>query len=145
MGPQFLIDTNTVIDLIGNRLPPAGAQWLQQLTDAEAHCLSVINHIELLSRPATPAELLPLELYIDASPIIQLDADIVRATIRLRQQYRRKLPDALIAATALVHRLTIVTRNVSDFAAIAGLQVINPYEGLSDGYLAGPRRAPSAA
>lgn len=128
MGPQFLIDTNTVIDLIGNRRPPAGARWLQQVTDAEQHGLSVINHIELLSRPATPAERLPLELYIDASPIIQLDADIVQATIRLRQQYRRKLPDAIIAATALVHRLTVVTRNVGDFAAIAGLQVINPYE-----------------
>jgi predicted nucleic acid-binding protein len=38
-----------------------------------------------------------------------------------------KLPDAIIAATALVYELTIITRNTKDFEKIEGLNVINPY------------------
>jgi predicted nucleic acid-binding protein len=45
-----------------------------------------------------------------------------------RQQYTRPLPviDALLAATARVHDLTVVTRNVKDFE-LAGVQVLNPF------------------
>ena len=48
-----------------------------------------------------------------------------------RQQYAQPLPviDALIAATARVHGMTVVTRNVKDFE-LAGVQVLNPFTGL---------------
>ena len=39
-----------------------------------------------------------------------------------------KLPDAIIAATALTHGFTIVTRNTDDFKTIVGLPTINPHE-----------------
>jgi len=45
----------------------------------------------------------------------------------LRQQHRIKIPDAVIAATALLHGLSLITRNLSDFKSIAGLAVINPH------------------
>ena len=38
-----------------------------------------------------------------------------------------KLPDAIIAATALVYDLTLISRNVSDFKNIEGLKVLNPF------------------
>lgn len=47
--------------------------------------------------------------------------------ILLRQTRRMKLGDALIAATALLYDLPLVTRNVDDFKHIAGLQIINPF------------------
>ncbi|WP_151088219.1 PIN domain-containing protein [Hymenobacter baengnokdamensis] len=47
-------------------------------------------------------------------------------TIQLRQQYKVKLPDAIIAATALVHGLPILTRNTRDFKAFTDLVVLNP-------------------
>ncbi|TDB61346.1 PIN domain-containing protein [Arundinibacter roseus] len=48
-------------------------------------------------------------------------------TIEIRRKHKIKLPDAIIAATALVHHLTLVTNNVSDFARIENLLVVNPF------------------
>ncbi|MBF0135398.1 MAG: hypothetical protein H7833_01260 [Magnetococcus sp. DMHC-1] len=53
---------------------------------------------------------------------------VLERTIILKQQYRRlKVPDAIIAATALELSLPLITRNVSDFSAIASLRVIDPF------------------
>jgi predicted nucleic acid-binding protein len=49
-------------------------------------------------------------------------------TIELRRKYKRKLPDIIIAATAIVHNLTIATRNVADFQNIDNLSVWNPWD-----------------
>ena len=57
-----------------------------------------------------------------------LDEPTVQQTIRLRQQLRIKLPDAIIAATALTHGLPLLTRNTSDFGAVPGMLVLNPYD-----------------
>ena len=46
----------------------------------------------------------------------------------IRLQYKIKLPDAIIAATALEYALKLVTRNVADFNSIEGLNVVNPFE-----------------
>ena len=49
-------------------------------------------------------------------------------TADIRKKHRIKLPDAIIAATALVYELTLVSRNVSDFRNIEGLELINPWD-----------------
>lgn len=59
--------------------------------------------------------------------IIQLTAAIVTQTIEIRKEYKIKLPDAIIAATALVNDLTLISRNKSDFKNIDGLAVIDPH------------------
>ncbi|HET9505789.1 MAG TPA: type II toxin-antitoxin system VapC family toxin [Hymenobacter sp.] len=56
-----------------------------------------------------------------------LDANIVRETIAIRRQRKIKLPDAIIAATALVHNHILVTRNTADFKQLAGLQLLDPH------------------
>jgi predicted nucleic acid-binding protein len=56
-----------------------------------------------------------------------LSEAIVQRTITLRQQHRIRLPDALIAATALALGEPLVTRNTQDFQAIAGLVRLNPF------------------
>ncbi len=56
-----------------------------------------------------------------------LDDDVVEAAVRLRQQKRMKLGDAIIAATALEYGVPLVTRNVDDFKQIPGLRIINPF------------------
>ena len=49
------------------------------------------------------------------------------AAILLRQSRRIKLGDALIAATALLYELLLMTRNVDDFKRVSGLRIINPF------------------
>jgi predicted nucleic acid-binding protein len=51
----------------------------------------------------------------------------VSRTIEIRKAYRIKLPDAIIAATALVNDYTLVSRNLGDFEKIEGLTVIDPH------------------
>jgi predicted nucleic acid-binding protein len=53
---------------------------------------------------------------------------VVKTTIDICKQSRIKLPDAIIAATALSSNLTLLTRNVSDFKHIQGLTVVNPWD-----------------
>ena len=54
--------------------------------------------------------------------------DIATQTIALRIQHKIKTPDAIIAATALVYDLELITRNVSDFQAVQGLKLVNPHD-----------------
>lgn len=54
--------------------------------------------------------------------------DIIDTCVELRKENAIKLPDAIIAATALSRKLVIVTRNISDFKGINNLEVLNPRE-----------------
>ncbi|MGI4899877.1 MAG: PIN domain-containing protein [Janthinobacterium lividum] len=56
-----------------------------------------------------------------------LNKFVVKQVIELRQNHKIKTPDAIIAATALVHDLILISRNVSDFKTIYGLQTVNPH------------------
>jgi predicted nucleic acid-binding protein len=69
-----------------------------------------------------------LEEFIDTASVISLDAEVTERTILLRRVYKKlKLGDAIIAASAIVHGLTVVTRNVADFEGVEGLLFINPW------------------
>ncbi len=122
-----LIDSNAVIEFLDGMLPPAGSQWLETLVDNNQHRLSIINRIELLGFNGKPSEMKVLSDFIGTSTVLLLTEDVVLKTIELRKQTKIKLPDAVIAATALVHRLTLVSRNTGDFKNIPGLTVINPH------------------
>jgi predicted nucleic acid-binding protein len=58
---------------------------------------------------------------------IPLHEPVVQQTITLRQQYRIRLPDVLISATALDRGLPLVTRNTQDFRTVNGLIILNPF------------------
>ena len=59
--------------------------------------------------------------------ILALDDVVMECAIALRQERKMGLADAIIAATALVHGLELVTRNVDDFKHVAGLRLNNPF------------------
>ena len=60
--------------------------------------------------------------------VIEINKAIIDTCITLRKGHRIKLPDAIIAATALSHNLIIITNNEKDFENIKGLKFINPYK-----------------
>jgi predicted nucleic acid-binding protein len=69
-----------------------------------------------------------METFMSYSTILDIEEDIVNKTIIIKKSRRIKLPDAIIAATAIVHKITLVTRNTADFKGIEGLDLINPYD-----------------
>ena len=89
---------------------------------------SVITQIEVLGfSQLSDAQRERFEELFGVAATLPLDDAVTQACIRLRRASRLKLGDAIIAATALVHDLPLVTRNVEDFVDIPGLQVVNPF------------------
>jgi predicted nucleic acid-binding protein len=61
------------------------------------------------------------------STVLDITNNVVEICIELRKKYKTKLPDAIIAATAIAYDLTLITRNVSDFNRISEVKTINPH------------------
>ncbi len=124
MERQYLIDTNAVIDYLGNILPTKGEAFMDNIIPS----ISIITRIEVLGwYKASPNQLLRLQPFIDSTEQYPLDEAVINATITLRQLYKIKTPDAIIAATALTHNLVLISRNTNDFKQIIGLTCINPH------------------
>jgi predicted nucleic acid-binding protein len=128
MGTKYLTDSNAVIEFLGGMLPSSASKRMQEIVDLNSHRLSVINQIELLGFNAPDAEMQTLEAFVASSMVLPLSDSVVEKTIELRKMYKIKLPDAIIAATALVHNLKIITRNTSDFEKIQGVDVIHSHD-----------------
>lgn len=89
---------------------------------------SPIVRIELLSFSSlSEDEEQSLEDLLSQFSSVPLSQEIEDQTIQLKRRYKIKLPDAIIAATALNQDAFLVTINVSDFKGIAGLNVENPF------------------
>ena len=69
-----------------------------------------------------------LNEFINTSKVFRLEEPIILKAIEIRKFYKTKLPDAVIAATAMVNELIIVSRNTKDFNKIEKLEVIDPYD-----------------
>lgn len=130
MGTRFLLDTNTVIYYTKNNLPDNAAKFLDTQI-SKGVLLSVISEIELLGWqfPSVETETI-METFINDCIIVKLSRNVVLKTIEIRKTRKIKLPDAIIAATAIVYDLTLISRNDSDFKKISGLKYLNPFTDL---------------
>ena len=125
MESGFLIDTNIVIDVLGNVMPNNVKQKIFQFSPI----VSAVTYMEALGwHKATANQLLILQKFMDAATILPIDQPVIEMTVLLRQQKRIGLGDAIIAATAIVHNKVLVTRNVSDFKSLDKLVVFNPWD-----------------
>ncbi|WP_421775374.1 type II toxin-antitoxin system VapC family toxin [Gracilimonas sp.] len=123
----YLIDSNALIDFLGGRLPDTGQEFLSHVID-NVPMVSVISKIEVLGYNGTAHEEQILKSFINDSEVLNLSEEIVASCIQIRKAHRIKLPDALIAATANVQDLILITRNISDFDIVEGLDLINPHK-----------------
>ena len=128
MGQRLILDTNTVIDYYGDKLPQNSALAMDKLVDNEMN-ISIIVRIEALGFNGEESEMQELKDFLSLAKIYYVDDLVADKTIDLRKTYRKlKLGDAIIAATALVNNLTLISRNTKDFEDISGLTCINHYE-----------------
>ena len=113
---RILVDSDVLVDhLRGHRRLVAGPDELH---------VSAVTRAELFS--GRGGEERRIRRLLEAMMDIPVDTAIAERAGRLRRGTARRLPDALIAATALEHRLTLVTRNVRDFEGIRALRVRTP-------------------
>ena len=132
---MYLLDTNVISEVRKPRPHGAVVAWLQ-LQPADRLAMSAVTILELQrgaerTRRQDTAMAHRLDEWIDALSqtfsIISVDAPVCREAARLMAGRSEHLQeDALIAATAGVHRLTVVTRNVRDFAPF-GTPTLNPF------------------
>lgn len=128
MEQRYILDTNTVIDYIGDKLPQHSALAMDKLVNDELN-ISIIVRIETLGFNGEETEMQKLKDFLSLAKNYYLDDLIADKTIDLRKIYRKlKLGDAIIAATALANNLILISRNTKDFEDISGLTCINPYE-----------------
>ena len=124
--PQYLIDTNAVIDYLGNKIPELGMDFMNIIIDSIPN-ISIITKIEVLGFNAPDKHYQTLINFINDATVFDLTNAVVEESIEIRKKYNTKLPDAIIAATAIVYNLVLVSRNISDFKNITNLKVIDPH------------------
>ncbi len=138
---MYLLDTNVVSELRKIRLGKADghvANWADSMDAADLY-LSVITIQELeigvlLAERSDPRTGTLLRTWLDTSVapafadrVLPIDEAVARRAARLHVPDPAPFRDALIAATALEHHLTVVTRNTRDFERFADLDILNPW------------------
>lgn len=118
-----LIDTNILIYSGESRY---ASVLIPFVTDFE-NCISVVSYVETLGfHRITAAQIAYFESVFRILQRLPINDLVIEQAVKIRQMKKMSLGDALIAATALVQGVDIVSRNSADFSGIPGLTVINP-------------------
>ena len=135
MTSRYLLDTNVVSELRKPRPHGGVVAWLESINDAQLFLSAVtLGEIQAgieLTREQNAEKASEIEAWLEllagAYNVLPMDAATFRAWARLMHRKSDTLyEDAMIAATAQVHGLTVATRNVTDFNAF-GIRIFNPF------------------
>jgi predicted nucleic acid-binding protein len=119
----YLLDSNAIIDYLSAAMPSSAMVKMNSIID-DGLFISLISKIEVLGfHSDTPSINDNNERFIGIARVFELSSEIVDQTISIRKKLKIKLPDAIVAATALVHNLTLITRNTTDFKKYRELQL----------------------
>jgi predicted nucleic acid-binding protein len=133
---MYLLDTNVVSELRKPRPHGAVVAWLQSTAEADLYLSAVtLGEIQAgieLTREQDATKASEIEAWADlvaaSYSVLPMDGETFRAWARLMHRKSDTFyEDAMIAATAMVHQLTVVTRNVADFADF-NVTLLNPFE-----------------
>ena len=118
----MLLDSNIIIYAVQN-----DDLELLELVQSPESFASIVSYIEVLGYHALKEENKhAFERIFETVEILDLTPDVAERATVLRQQRRMGLGDSIIAATALVHNLELITRNTGDFRWIEGIDLQNP-------------------
>jgi toxin FitB len=133
---MYLLDTNVVSELRKPRPHGGVLAWLQAAPPSQCFVSALtLGEIQAgieKTREQDAAKAEALQRWLDqlaaSSQVLPLDGAVMRLHARLMHRRSDTLyEDALIAATAQQHGLTVVTRNVADFKAL-GVPILNPFK-----------------
>ncbi len=118
----MLLDSNIIL----YSAQPEHAQ-LRDLIAEYVPAVSALSYLEVLGyHLLTDQQRQYFEEFFQVAQVLPISQDVLDQSVILRQQRRMTLGDAIIAGTALVHGLTLITRNTDDFRWIAPLELLNP-------------------
>lgn len=132
---MYLLDTNVVSELRKRKPHGAVTQWFKERAESQLHISAVtIGEIQAgveMTRDQDEEKALEIEQWLalltSTFNIVPMDGDVFREWARLMHRASDTLyEDAMIAATAKVHKFTVATRNVADFKGF-GVEVLNPF------------------
>jgi toxin FitB len=120
----MLLDSNIII----YSAKPEYAE-LRRFMDRNIYSVSAVSRIEVLGyHLLADNQRQYLNEFFQAANILSISNSVVAEAVKLRQTKRMGLGDAIVAGTALAHRLRLATRNIGDFGWIQNLALINPFE-----------------
>jgi len=124
---RYLFETNILIYYFADAIPKGEIESVENILKTSFN-ISIITKIEFFGFEKFSQDNFSQELqFIGNATIIPLTEEIADIAIGLRRKSRIKLPDAVIAATCLSNKLTLITRNENDFRIISGLEIYNPF------------------
>lgn len=125
MATTLLFDSSALILYFNDAVSIDFITLITQAVEEGTAALSVITRAEVLAWPSHTVESIQTALEGMASfELFDVNAATADEAARIRRQHNIKLPDALIAATATLNRLSVVTANFSDFERVGGLTVL---------------------
>jgi predicted nucleic acid-binding protein len=123
---QYLIDNNAISNFFSGCFSESGMVFMAEVFD-QTPTISVITEIEALSWiNSDKSKEQIVKAFVNDATVLALTPAVVAQCVSIRRSRKMKTPDAIIAATAIVHNQTLVTSD-SDFNNIEGLKTIDPH------------------
>lgn len=121
MGKGYLLDTSAYGRYLENRLSNENLLLMNEVL-SNAPEMSVIVKIELMSYRGNSILEKVIHELVNSVSILNISDEIINKTIEIRRKTKIKLPDAIIAATAIVNKLTLLSCNDADFLKVPKLK-----------------------
>jgi len=125
---RFFLDTNIFIYFMQD-VPEVESFFDDRITSESIVYYSFITRLELLGLPQIIDEVTEkIDLFLDEFYRIDYNLNIEEYVVKIRKDHKIKIPDSIIAASAIYTNSTLITRNVKDFRKIEGLELLNPFD-----------------